>query len=208
MPKPLKFNEVEQNSDEWFAMRLGKATMSNAPKFMANLGKAFGEPAKAYALQLSLEQVTGRKSGVSFTNEHMLRGQEQEPIARELYEHENFVTVTNGGFFASDTWGSSPDGLVGDDGIIEIKSVISTTHYATLKRGAHDPAYHWQLMGHLHATGRAWVDFVSYCADFPEGKQLITHRVHRTDVETDLKSLDERLNEFLQLIETTKESIQ
>lgn len=207
MPKPLKFHEVEQNSDEWFALRIGKATMSNAPKFMANLGKAFGEPAKSYALQLALEQVTGRKSGVSFTNAHMERGHEQEPIARELYEHENFVTVTNGGFFAGDEWGSSPDGLVGDDGIIEIKSVISTTHYATLKRNAHDPAYHWQLMGHLHATGREWVDFISYCADFPDGKQLITHRLHRDSYTTDLKSLDQRLGEFLDLIVTTKEAI-
>ena len=203
----LEFHDVDQNSAEWFSLRLGKATMSNAAKFMANLGKSFGEPAKAYAIQLALEQITGRKSMATFSNEHTLRGIEQEPIARQLYEQENFVTVTNGGFFSASGWGGSPDGLVGDDGVIEIKSVISSTHYATLKRGSYDPSYHWQLMGHLLATQRAWVDFISYCSDFPENKQLIVYRVRRQDVADDLKSLSGRLNEFLELVKTTKGAI-
>lgn len=203
MLKPLKFHDVEQNSEEWFTRRLGKATMSNAPKFMANLGKAFGDPARAYAIKLALEYIQGCKIGDSYSNAHMERGHEQEPIARALYENENFVTVTNGGFFCNHRYGTSPDGLVGTDGLIEIKSVIHTTHYATLKRAAPDPAYKWQLIGHLDCTGRDWVDFVSYCSEYPVNKQLLTYRVQREDVLADIESLRTRRAEFLHLVDLT-----
>jgi hypothetical protein len=200
----MKFHNVEQNSDEWFALRLGKCTASNFQTIMANEGKAFGEPAKKYALQLALEQITGKKSGVSFSNAHTERGHEQEPIARELYESTYFCDVSNGGFFDCGSYGDSPDGLIGDVGIIEIKSVISTTHFETLRRGDFDTAYKWQLIGHLDCTGREWVDFVSYCADFPEEKQLIVHRLHRDDYSDEIERLRARRNEFLELVKQTK----
>ncbi len=105
----MVFHDVEQNSEIWFDLRLGKATASKFGCFMANDGKAFGDPAKDYALQLALELATGKKAEFSFSNEHTERGHEQEPIARMLYEEENFVTVTNGGFFDWDDYGESPD---------------------------------------------------------------------------------------------------
>ena len=71
------FHDVPQNSEAWEALRLGKATASNFSKFMANDGKAFGDPAKRYALQLALERHTGRKSEYSFKNDDMERGNEQ-----------------------------------------------------------------------------------------------------------------------------------
>ena len=203
----MQFHNIEQNTDAWFALRFGKATASNFGTIMANDGKAFGDPAKKYALQLALEQITGKKSGVSFSNAHTERGHEQEPIARELYESENFVDVTNGGFFDCELYGDSPDGLVGDNGVIEIKSVIATTHFDTLRRGDFDPAYKWQLVGHLDCTGRDWVDFISYCADFPESKQLITHRLHRDDYSDEISRLRVRRSEFLALVKQTKEMI-
>src|SRR6185295_353024 len=132
----MMWHDVEQNSDAWTALRCGLATASNFACFMANDGKAFGDPAKRYALQLALERITGRKAEYSFKNDDMDRGHDQEPIARMMYEDENFVTVTNGGFFDCGEYGDSPDGRVGDDGIIEIKSVIASTHYATLQRGS------------------------------------------------------------------------
>jgi hypothetical protein len=137
----------------------------------------------------------------------MERGHEQEPIARMMYEYENFVIVTNGGFFDWITYGDSPDGLVGDDGIVEIKSVIAPTHYATLRRGSFDPSYRWQLVGHLDCTGRQWVDFVSYCSDFPVEKQLIVHRLHRTDCVDEIARLRTRRDEFIGLVQETLESI-
>lgn len=201
----MQFHDIEQNTPEWFELRLGKVTGSNLPIIMANEGKEFGEPAKKYALQIALEQITGKKSSVAgFSNMHTARGHEQEPIARELYESENFVDVTNGGFFDCGFFGDSPDGLVGDDGVIEIKSVIAATHFDTLRRGDFDTAYRWQLIGHLDCTGRDWVDFVSYCADFPESKQLITHRLWRDDFSDELERLRARRSEFLELVAQTK----
>lgn len=201
------FHDVEQNSEAWTALRCGKATGSNFGCLMANEGKAFGEPAKRYALQLALEIVTGKKAEFSFSNEHMERGHEQEPIARMLYEEENFVSVGNGGFFDWGDYGDSPDGLIGADGVVEFKSVIAPTHYATLTRGSFDPAYRWQLIGHLDCTGRDWVDFVSYCSDFPDEKQLITHRLHRDDCKAQIEQLQCRRDQFLDLVQQTLKTI-
>lgn len=202
------FHDVEQNTDAWAALRCGKATGSNFGCFMANDGRAFGDPAKKYALQLALELTTGQKAEFSFSNEHMERGHEQEPIARMLYEEENFVDVTNGGFFDWESYGDSPDGLVGNDGVLEIKSVVAPTHYATLMRRNFDPAYRWQLVGHLDCTGRDWVDFASYCSDFPAGKQLLVYRLYRDQCEHELSSLKRRRAEFLELVSETHKTIQ
>ncbi|MFW5410742.1 lambda exonuclease family protein [Pectobacterium brasiliense] len=201
------WHDIQQNTEEWEALRVGKATASNFGLIMANAGKAFGDPAKRYALQIALEQIKGCKSEFSFSNEHMERGHEQEPVARMLYEEMNFIDVDNGGFFDLGTYGDSPDGLVGDDGVIEIKSVIAPTHYATLKRGSFDPSYRWQLVGHLDCTGRDWVDFVSYCADFPEDKQLVVWRLTREECAEEIESLRERRDHFLSLVMEVKQSI-
>lgn len=199
----MLFYDVEQNTEAWDALRLGKVTASNFGKFMANDGSAFGEPAKDYALKIALEIATGKKAEFSFKNDEMERGQIQEPIARMLYEEERFVDVTNGGFFCHGKYGDSPDGLIANDGIVEIKSVIAKTHYATLRRNNFDPAYKWQLLGHLDCTGRKWVDFVSYCADFPEGQQLIIHRLHVEKWKEDIERLVLRREKFLELVQTT-----
>jgi len=202
----MKFHDVEQNSEAWDELRLGKVTASKFGVIMANDGKAFGEPAKRYALQLALERITGKKAEFSFTNDHMERGHEQEPVARMLYEEQNFIDVTNGGFFDHGEWGDSPDGLV-KDGAVEIKSVIAPTHYDTLLRGSFDPAYRWQLIGHLDGTQRCWVDFISYCGEFPIEKQLIIHRLYKEHYEAELKRLQVRRQEFISLVHSTIETI-
>jgi hypothetical protein len=203
-----KFHDVEQNSDAWQALRLGKATASQFGCFMANYGKDFGEPAKRYALQIALERLTGKKAEHGFSNEHTERGHEQEPVARMLYAEEHFCDVDNGGFFDCGQYGDSPDGLVAEDGVIEIKSVLAPVHYATMQRGGYDPAYKWQLVGHLDCTGRAWVDFVSYCSDFPEESRLCVYRLHRQECEEELRMLNERRADFLQLVIKTMNQIQ
>ena len=192
------FHDVEQNTDAWDQLRLGKVTASNFGIIMANDGKAFGDPAKRYALQLALERINGRKAEHSFTNANMERGHEQEPVARMLYEDLFFCDVDNGGFFDCGDVGDSPDGLIGSDGVIEIKSVIAPTHYATRKRGSFDPAYRWQIVGHLDCTGRDWVDFVSYCSDFPDDEQLLVYRTWRGDVSDELERLRARRAEFIE----------
>lgn len=203
-----EFHDVQQNTEAWDALRLGKPTASNFACFMANYGKAFGEPANRYALQIALEQLTGKKAEHSFTNEHMERGHEQEPVAKMLYAEEHFAEVLNGGFFDCGTHGDSPDGRIAERGLIEVKAVIASTHYATILRGSYDPSYKWQLVGHLDCTGRDWVDFVSYCSDFPLGSQLCVYRLHREECEDELSMLRERREQFLKLIDATRARIQ
>ena len=202
-----KWIDVQQNTDEWQVLRLGKATASQFGCFMANYGAAFGEPAKRYALQLALERLTGKRAEHGFSNEHTERGHEQEPVARMLYAEEHFCDVDNGGFFDCGQYGDSPDGLVADEGVIEIKSVLAPVHYANIQRGSYDPAYKWQLVGHLDCTGRQWVDFISYCSDFPEDKQLCVYRLHREDCEDELRMLAERRAEFLLRVVKTMNQI-
>jgi len=203
----FKFIDVEQNSEDWFDLRGGRLTSSKLGTIMANFGKAFGEPAKKYAVNIAIEQITGNPIPSTFTNDHMQRGHDQEPIAREMYEDEYFCDVTNGGFFESKFVGCSPDGLVDDDGVIEIKSVISTTHFATLKRRNVDPAYKWQCVANLLFTGREWIDFISYCEEFPENKQLFVKRLHKKDLEKEFEMIHARIDEFKILVADTKKLI-
>ena len=201
------WHDIDQNSDEWFLLRAGKVTASSLNKVMANYGKAFGEPAKKYAVDIAVQQLTGSTSGGGYTNEHMDRGHEEEPLAVMAYEAEFFCDVTNGGFFELGDVGTSPDGLVGDNGLIEIKSAIPSIHYARIAKQSFDSSYKWQLVGHLKFTGRDWVDFISYCSSFPEDKKLYTHRSTPDDFKEEFKMVDERLSEFKKLIASTKETI-
>ena len=201
------FHDIEQNTDEWFDLRAGKVTGSAVSKVMANYGKAFGEPAKKYAVDIAVTQVTGRSSSDNYTNEHMARGHEQEPIARRLYEYETFCDVDNGGFFDNGFTGDSPDGLSGNDGVLEIKSVISSVHYQRFKKNKYDTAYHWQLMFHLRETGRKWVDFVSFCSEFPDDKKLYIERIFAADCSEDFVKMDHRLIEFQSLVNEIKQDI-
>ncbi len=198
------FHDVEQNTDEWLALRVGKMTGSAFSKIMANYGKAFGEPAKKYAVSIAIEQITGNGVSSGYSNEHMERGHEQEPLARMAYEQQMFCDVGNGGFFEFGDIGCSPDGLVGDNGLIEIKSVLPSTHYDVIRKQAFDPKYKWQLSSNLKITDREWVDFISFCPEFPEGKQLFIHRCYAEDFKEEYQMIDSRVALFRGLIEKTK----
>lgn len=202
----IEFHDIEQNTDEWLQMRSGRLTSSKLGVVMANYGKSFGEPAKKYAVNIAIEQITGEPIASTYTNEHMQRGHEQEPIARMLYEDETFCTVDNGGFFCNEFIGCSPDGLP-SPGVIEIKSVIASVHYTNIKRQSVDPAYKWQCIGNVKFTGKDWLDFVSYCSEFPQDKQLFIHRIEAKDLSVEFKMIDERIEEFKNLVEETKQTI-
>lgn len=173
-----------------------------------DISMSFGEPAKQLATAIAIEQLTGKRSGAdNYSNEHMERGHEQEPIARALYENKYFVDVSNGGFFDCGNTGCSPDGLVLADGLIEIKSVIAHVHYANIKRGGIDPAYKWQINFNLLKTEKNWIDSISYCADFPEDKRLYVHRLTREDCAENFKMIEEREKQFFELVEDIKYNI-
>ncbi len=203
----MKWHDVEQNESDWDLLRVGKITASSLSKVMANYGKAFGEPAKKYASEIALGQITGAVSTGGYSNGHMERGHEEEPLARDEYENRYFTAVTNGGFFALDDLGCSPDGLVGSEGMIEIKSAIPSIHYARIAKQSYDSAYKWQLAGGLKISGREWIDFISYCADYPEGKRIYVYRCWRDSFAEEFKMIDLRIDEFRSLIETSKQVI-
>lgn len=204
----MKFHDIDQNEDDWLDLRSGKLTGSSCSKVMANYGKAFGNPAKDLAVTIAREQLTGKRSmASSYSNAHMQRGHDQEPVARALYESQYFVDVSNGGFFDCGDYGCSPDGLVYGDGLIEIKSVIDSVHYASIKRNNIDPSYKWQIYFNLLKTERHWIDFVSYCADFPENKRLFVFRVNKDDCKKEFKMIKERSAQFFELVNNIKSDI-
>ena len=203
----IEFFDIEQNTDEWLDLRAGKPTGSKAGVIMANLGKAFSDTAKKYAVNIAIEQITGNRIPSDYNNGHMARGHLQEPIACAYYEDRNFVDVMRGGFFLNDGVGISPDGLVGDNGLIEIKSVIPTVQFANVKRGKVDPAYKWQTIFQVKYCEKEWLDFVSFCDLYPEDKKLFTCRLLADNLSVEFKQVDERVEQFKELIEKTKEEI-
>jgi hypothetical protein len=203
------FHEVEQNTDAWFDLRVGKVTTSNFAKFMANYGKAFGDPAKKYAFKLAKEQVTGEKSEEKqFTSADMDAGHTWEPVANDAYQDATFNIVSNGGFCQSSKYenvGGSPDGLIlKDNGGIEIKSVIDWTQRNTIKRNSFDPTYKWQILGNIWLCELDYLDFISYGYTYTEGKKLFVHRVLRSEYEDQIAMIEPRLNDFQALIEMEK----
>ena len=171
--------DVTQGTDAWKAARLGLATGSRFSDVLAG-GK--GLTRKAYATQLALEIITGQPAE-TFTSQDMLTGTEREPIARAEYEALTGNFVTEVGFCLHDNLpcGVSPDGLIDDDGGLEIKSPKAATHAGYLALPAEPPCYTTQIQGCLWVTGRQWWDFVSFHPDFPPNARLIVRRVRRDD---------------------------
>lgn len=149
---------MEQGSDEWFAVRLGKVTASN---FSKAIGKA-GTTRSGYMLKLVAERLTKEREA-SYSNSNMEWGVEHEPAARKYYESVNDCIVKEVGFVAYDAdLGVSPDGLVDEDGLIEIKCPLSSTHVKYVLGDKLPSTYKPQIQGQLWVTGRKWCDFISY----------------------------------------------
>lgn len=174
-----------QQNDEWFAARLGRATASRFADVMSTL-KSGAESAerRKYRAQLVCERLTGKKKD-GFANKAMQVGIELEPDARMFYEAKTRNLVDEVGFIQIDGLmaGASPDGLIGDDGCLEIKCPEEQTHmgYLRLPQGKAPAEYVAQIQGQMWATGRKWCDFVSYNPSMPQGLQLCIRRVVRDD---------------------------
>ena len=194
-------HRIEQNTDAWLQLRMGKITASNFAAIMANLSKPgapFGNPALQYAMRVAIEGKTQR-SIETFTNDWMDRGHELEDAAREAYKAMNFVEVHPGDFAEQDGYGASSDGQVEGGGLIEIKCVKYSTHFERLIKGSYDTAYQWQLRGNMWLYDQPWCDFVSYSPDFPVNKQLYVFRVERDKAAE--ASMISRLKQFSNQVE-------
>jgi putative phage-type endonuclease len=171
---------IEQGSDEWLQLRLGVATASNFDKIITSTGKESATLDK-YALQLATEQMLIAPEP-SYKNDAMIRGNDLEELAREIYQEQTFNVVDQITMFKSDcgNFGFSPDGLVGDDGLIEIKCPLATTHFKYLLDNKMPSDYIQQIQAGLWISGRKWCDFVSYHPNFKD-KQLFVVRVERDE---------------------------
>lgn len=171
---------MEQRTDEWFAARAGKVTASRIADLMAKTAKGWGASREQYLAQLVTERLTGQ-CAEGFTNAAMMWGVEQEANARDCYCFDQGVSVVECGFFDHPTIsmaGASPDGLIGDVGLVEIKCPTTATHIATLRGATIADKYVKQMHFQMACTGRSWCDFVSYDPRLPVEMQLHVTRVH------------------------------
>jgi hypothetical protein len=133
-----------------------------------------------YALELASQILTSRRED-GYESEDMKRGVELEPEARMLYQEYTLDIVETCGFMSCGDYGYSPDGLVGSDGLIEIKCTKSTTHIEYLMANILPTAHTHQVQGGLMVSGRQWCDFISYNPDFEERNKLFIKRVYRDE---------------------------
>lgn len=189
---------AEQRTAEWFAARIGKATGSRIADVVKR--QKNGKPYAAYEDYLGeivCERLTGEMNE-HFISPAMQRGTDLEPEARTRYEVETGFLVVETGFCQHpeiEMSGGSPDGLVDEDGIIEIKCPNTINHIKNLQRNAPDPRYWEQMQWNMECTGRDWCDFVSYDDRLPLELQIVVYRVERDDAFLVLAR--ERVLEFL-----------
>jgi putative phage-type endonuclease len=174
----------EQRTEEWFSARLGKVTASSLYKVLAKTKTGYGADRGNYMTQLVLERVTGSKAE-SYTNASMQWGIDQEPFARAAYEASRGVMVDEVGFIphpSIEAAGASPDGLVGDDGMVEIKCPDSKTALECwLSDTPVEGKYFAQMQWQMRCADRSWCDYVVFDPRMPTKAQLFVTRVHRDD---------------------------
>ena len=174
---------IEQGSPEWLAERVGKVTASRMADLMARTKTGYGASRANYMAELVAERLTG-KPAERFTNDAMRWGTDNESAARDAYAFMTDVTVELAGFvphpMIADT-GASPDGYVGEHGLVEIKAPNTATHIDTLLSETVADKYVKQMHWQMACTGRQFCDFVSFDPRMPASMQLFVQRIDRRD---------------------------
>lgn len=174
---------MEQRTDEWFDIKRGKVSASHMADVQAG-GK--GVTRRNYLMKIVCEKLTGKTDQNGYSNGHMERGIELEDDARKCYEFETGNDVEQVGFIDHpfiDDFGCSPDGLVGEEGMVEIKCQIPAVHIECMTSRETSGKYQKQMQAQMSCANRQWVDFVSYCPDMPPEMQLVIIRYHRDEGE-------------------------
>ena len=188
---------IEQRSEEWFKARLGKVTASSVADVLAKTKTGVSASRGNYLIKLAIQRVTGQIEE-SFTNDAMQWGIDNEDQARVAYEVASGNFVDQVGFVDHeiiDWFGCSPDGLVNNDGLVEIKCPNSATHWEYFKTKEVPKKYFIQMQAQMSCTGRKWCDFVSFDPRMPEKSQLLIIRVPRDNTFIDL--METEVMEFL-----------
>ena len=196
---------MEQGTKEWHDARLGKVTASRIADVLSFTKKGESVARQRYKQELAKQRITGEKTEIQ-TNHHMERGITLEPVARQRYEVKTNTLVTEVGFYDHPTVpmsGASPDGVVGEDGLIEIKCPTDGNHLNTIASGNYPIRYFPQIQWQLACTNRLWCDFVSFSLDVPEDLQIYVKRIPRDDafIEQTEKAVIQFLNEVDELVE-------
>lgn len=191
---------LEQGSPDWLEFRRGVITGSRFKDARDKLKG--GKPSSKciqYAMDLARERLGG-KAPSKFQNFAMREGTEQEPIARAMYERRTGNLVEEVGFFMSDdkVFGLSPDGLIDDDGVLEIKTMVSSETLFTAVADRDTSEYIDQCLGYLWLLGRQWVDLVLWCPDLGH---MVINRITRDEdaieaLEADLMAFSKLVNEY------------
>lgn len=174
---------IEQGTDAWKAQRLGKVTASRVADVIAKTKTGVSASRVNYEAQIICERLTG-VAVEGYTNAAMQHGIDTEPQARSAYEFMRNVDVVLASFVDHPRVpmsGASPDGFVGDDGLIEIKCPQQAAHLETLLTRKVPAKYVTQMMWQMAATERNWCDYVSFNPTFPPHLQLFVQRVHRDE---------------------------
>ena len=191
----MKHHKIEQNTEDWMNLRMGKFTASSFKDlFMKETTVGYQNAIN----KVVFERLTGEQPE-SFSNEWMERGHELEPLAVDAYEMQTFNDVEGGGFFeTSDFIGASPDGLIGEDGLLEIKCPSYSVMISYLLTGKLPNIYKWQVYGQLFVSERKWCDFVAFHPNLP----LFVLRIER-----DEKLISELKETLSNSVEKAKERI-
>lgn len=172
---------MDQRSDEWFKVRLGKVTASRVADLMARTKTGYSASRANYMAELICERLTGSQAE-RFSSAAMQWGTDCEPHAKAAYAFLHDAVVDDVGFVPHPSipdFGASPDGMVGADGLIEIKCPNTATHIDTLLGDGIDGKYITQMQVQMACTGRQWCDFVSFDPRLPGDMQLFVQRVPR-----------------------------
>lgn len=199
--------DIVQGSPEWFEQRLGKVTASRVADVIAVTKSGPAASRKNYLAELVAERLTG-VTAQGFSNAAMQWGTDTEPEARAAYSFFHDVDVQEVGFVDHPRlpWtGASPDGLVGDDGLVEIKCPNTAQHIDTLLNGTVAGKYVTQMMWQMACTGRKWCDFVSYDPRLPEDMRIFIQRVERDDFK--ISELEASVRQFLTEVADTVEQL-
>jgi putative phage-type endonuclease len=175
------YKGVEQGTDEWKHIRLGKVTASGVADVLAKTKSGVSASRGNYLIKLALQRVTGEIED-GFTSDAMAWGIDNEAQARVAYEVKsgNFVDQVAFVDHPIIPWfGASPDGLVNNDGLVEIKCPNSATHWSYIKAGEPPMKYYIQMQAQMACTDRKWCDFVSFDPRMPDRSKLFIKRVMR-----------------------------
>lgn len=188
---------LPQGSEEWLASRKGKITGSRFRDARDKLKN--GQPsnkALAYAMDTARERLGG-SAPAKFQNAAMRTGVEQEPVARAQYEAATGYLVDEAGFYLTEDglFGLSPDGLIDDDGVLEIKTMVSSDTLFTAVADGDLSEYLDQINGYLWLLGRQWVDLVLWVPDLDH---IVIHRIERD--EDAIEALESDLLAFSKLV--------